>query len=674
VLTPEDDRIPDSPPVCVLSYGLWQQRFASDRGVVGRRFHINGRPFTILGVTPKDFIGFLPGSKTDLYIPRQAVGMAQYSNFLWTFGRLKPGVSVAQAQTSLDVLYHRFERSRAPSAGKASDVQIILKPGGRGFGHLLNQYARPLLLLMTVVALVLLIACANITNLLMARASSRTKEIAVRLAVGAGRARLIRQFVVECVLLVAGGAALGLVLAFWTVHALLALAPHPPGAGALIVDVNPDWRVLLFTLILTALVGVLSSIFPAIQSTHPDLVPALNGEATARLHRRLSFTNVLVVAQVGISLMLLIGAGLFLRSLHNLKSVDPGFDAERLVLLTIDTSLSGYSQSANQNFFDRLMERARNLPGVVSASPGLISPFSGAFSLMRINVPGYLPQPNEIPLIATNWVGPEYFKTLSTPLIGGRMFTEQDGQANRVAIVNERTTAHFWPNQNPVGKHILIGGRELDDCEIVGVVKNVKTESLREEAQAIVYLPFRQSARSHITMHVRVTGATTPVISALMREVHILDASLPVFEVTTMSAQVDRTIAMDRLMAMLTALFAVLAVVLAAVGLYGVMAFVVAGRTREIGIRMALGAGPVQVLGQVMKESMVLTASGISLGVVGALGAARLVSSFLYGLRATDPWTYAALGLFLAGIVSSAAWIPAHRAALLDPMATLRQQ
>ncbi len=670
VLIPEDDRIPDSLPVCVLSYGLWQQRFGADRDVIGRKVQINGRPFTVLGVTPKGFSGFAQGAQTELFMPRKAAGMSQSANFLRTFGRLKPGVSMEQAQASLDVLYHQFEIRGPRRAG----VKIILEPGNRGFVQLVSQYERPLLMLMVVVAFVLLIACANVTNLLMARASGRTKEIAVRLAVGAGRVRLVRQLLVESLLLTTGGAALGMALAYWVDNALLALAPQQVGGRALIVDVDPDWRALLFTLAVTTVVSVLSGIIPAIQSTHPDLVTALKGEPGARVPGRFSVTNASVVAQVGLSLTLLIAAGLFLRSLHNLKSVDPGFDPDRLVLLTIDTSSSGYSQAATQNFFDRLLERARNLPGVVSASPGLVSPLSGNFSLMRISVPGYVPQPNEPPGIATNWIGPEYFKTLSTSLVAGRMFTEQDGQASKVAIVNERAAAHFWPDQNPIGKHIIIRGREPDDYEIVGVVKNVKSESLRDDAQATVYLPFRKSQRALMTLHVRVAGATTPVISALMREVHALDASLPVVEATTMSAQLDRTIALDRLMATLTALFGILAVVLAAVGLYGVMAFLVAGRTREIGIRMALGAGPVRVLGQVMKESIVLTASGIALGVLGALSAARLVGSFLYGLKATDPWTYAALALLLAGIALSAAWIPARRASHVDPMVALRHQ
>ncbi len=669
VLTPEDDRIPGAHPVCVISYGLWLRRFGGDRSVIGRVIRINGQPFTILGITPKEFMGLSQDSQTDISVPLTMSGVFS-SRLLQPFGRLKPGVTIAQAQASLDVLYHRFQ-SMPRSAGKLSDTKVLLRPGNRGLSTLRSQYQRPLLMLMVLVGLVLLIACANITNLLMARAAGRAREIAVRLALGAGRSRLVRQLLAEGILLTISGAALGMALAYWADRALVAITPQRIGGGALRINVTPDWRVLLFTLCVAILVTVLSGIAPAIQSTRSDMGPALKGEMGVRAPGRFSFTNALVVAQVALSLVLLIGSGLFLRSLHNLKSIDPGFDPEQLVVLTIEPS---YSQAANQNFFDSLVERARTLPGVVGASPGLISPLSGEFSFAGIDVPGYLPQPNEPPMILTNWVGPDYFKLLGTPLVMGRSFTEQDGLVNRVAIVNEKTAAHFWPHENPIGKHAIMGRLDRLDCEIVGVVKDVKSESLREEPKAAVYFPFRLNLRPHVTLHVRVTAETAPVISALTREIYTLDPNLPAFNVTTMAAQLNRTIALDRLMATLTALFGLLAVVLAAVGLYGVMAFVVAARTHEIGIRMALGAAQTRVLWQVMRESAALTAIGIALGVPGALWASRGVQSFLYGLSATDPWTYALLALALAGIALSAAWIPARRAAQVDPMIALRYE
>jgi predicted permease len=673
VLTPEDDLRPGTQPVCVISYGFWLRRFGGDPNVIGRDVRINGHPFTVLGVTPKEFIGLNQGVQTDISVPLMAAGMYQNVNWLQTFGRLKPSVSIAQAQASLDVLYHRFEtrqdfESTELRYGKLPDIKVLLQPGGQGLSGLRSQYERPLLLLMVVVALVLLIACANITNLLMARASGRAKEIAVRLALGA---RLVRQLLAESILLAISGAALGMTLAYWMDHALVALAPQRIG-GALTVDVNADWRVLLFTLGISIVVSVLSGIAPAIRSTRPEVGPGLKGEIGVRAPGRFSFTNALVVAQVGLSLVLLIGAGLFLRSLHNLKSIDPGFDPEHMVVLTIEPAYSGYSQAASQNFFATLVERARQMPGVVSASPSNISPLSGDFSIGGIGLPGQ--RLNERTSASTNWVGPDYFKTLGTPLVAGRVFTEQDGLVNKVAIVNGKLAAHFWPDESPIGKHVIIGGRDNGDCEVIGVVKDVKSDSLREGALAALYLPFRQNQRPRLTLHMRVTGSTTPVISALTREIHTLDPNLPASNVTTMAAQLDRTIGLDRLMATLTALFGLLGVVLAAVGLYGVMAFAVAARTHEIGIRMALGAGYARVLWQVMGESAALIGIGIALGVPGALWASRGVQSFLYGLSATDPWTYALLTSALAGIALSAAWIPARRAALVDPMVALRYE
>jgi predicted permease len=546
-------------------------------------------------------------------------------------------------------------------------------------------------MLMAVVGLVLLIACANVTNLLMARASSRAREIAVRLALGAGRARLVRQLLIETMLLTMAGAALGMPLAYGVDHALVVLAPQQIKGSGLIVavnrDVNPDWRVLLFTLGVAIVVGLLSGILPAVRSTRADtragFDAALKGGAGLRPPGRFSFANAMAVMQVALSLVLLIAAGLFLRSLHNLRSVDLGFDPARMVMLTIEPRWSGYSPAASQGFIDSLEQRARNLPGVVAVSPGVVGPLSGEPVATAIDVPGYIPQPNErwrIPegyapsVIPINYVGPEYFKTLDTPLIAGRLFNDRDGRVNKVAIVNQKTAAHYWPHESPIGKHVLMGGRDAVDCEVVGMVKDVKSESLRQDAPPMVYMPFRQSRGQHVRFHVRVAGNAAPVIAALIRLVHELDPRVAAYNVTTMEAQRDRTISLDRLMATLTAAFGLLAVVIAAVGLYGVMAFAVAARTREIGIRMALGASCSRVLRQVIGESAVLTAIGIGAGVPVALWVSRGAGSFLYEVSPADPWTYAALSAVLAGIALSAAWIPARRAARVDPVVALRYE
>jgi predicted permease len=672
VLTPDDDRA-NASPVCVIGYRFWIRRFAGDPTVIGRKVLVNNHPFTIAGIAPKQFLGMDLYEPTDITVPMTQIPQS----FVRAFGRLKRGVSVTQAQASLDVLYHQVETGdyRYSDHTRLSDVKVNLQPGGRGVFILRGQYENPLLMLMAAVGFVLLIACANVTNLLMSRASGRTREIAVRLALGAGRARMIRQLLAESLLLTGGGAVLGTGLAIWTDHALRLLAPWQIGTPIPPeVDVNPDGRVLLFTITVAILVTIASGLAPALQSTRLNFAPALKGETGMLAPRRFSLTNALVVAQVALSLVLLIGAGLFLRSLHNLRSVDPGFDPSRMIVTTIDPGRREYSPAASQRYVTELVERTSRLPGVIAVSPGLISPLSGDFAMGRLRVPGYVPQPGEFAAISLNFIGPNYFKTIGTALVAGRLFSDQDGIVNKVAIVNEKAARHYWPHENPIGRRITTGLRDLLDCEVVGIVKDVKTESLRAEAQPTVYVPFALNSMGHVTLHVRVAGDPGPVISALRQEVHSLDPNLPLRDITTMAAQIDRTIALDRLLALLTTLFGFLAVALATVGLYGVIAFAVAARTREIGIRMALGADRARVLFQIVRESLLLTALGIALGVPAALWASRAIGSQLYGLRTTDPATYIVLSLALTAVALSAAWIPARRAAHVDPMVALRYE
>ncbi len=671
VITPDDDRMPVSPAVCVISYGLWQRRFGEDPDVIGREVRVNTRPFTVIGVTPKEFLGLSEDLRLDISIPLTAAGMSDYATYpVRTFGRLKQEVSRSQAQASLDILYRQIAPESA--SGELSDLKVGLRQGGQGFSGLRTQYEKPLLILMAMVGLVLLIACANVANLFLARTTGRTREIAIRLAVGATRVRLAGQLLAENTLLAICGGALGIALAYWTDTALLAMAPRQIGGGELILDVSPDWRVLLFTLAVAILVSILCGIAPALQSARMDPGLALKGASGLRAPGRLSFNDALVVGQVALSLMLLIGAGLFLRSLHNLKSVDLGLNPEHLVVLTLDPGTSGYSGTASNQLAERLVERARSMPGVVAASPGFISPLSGGIALTHIRVPGSRPHKPES--YDVNWIGSDYFKVLGTPVLAGRMFTQHDGLTNRVAIVNEKAARYFWPDESPIGKHAMIGWEQGDDHEIVGVVKDVKSESLRKDAEAAVYLPFPQNTRPHFVLHVRVAGGTEAMISALLREVRTLAPDVPAFEATTMAAQIGRTMMLDRLMVVLTVLFGLLAIIVAAVGLFSVMAFAVATRKREIGIRMALGADYSQVFGQVMLEGVVLITIGLALGVPIALWASRFAASFLYGLSATDPVTYIVVAVVLAGIALIATWMPARRAAKLDPMVASRHE
>jgi predicted permease len=667
LIQPDDDRA----DVCVIGYRLWQRRYGSDPAVINRTIHVNGQPFTVIGVTPKQFFGLSEYSEMEISVPLAAPGMGGYRvNPVQTFGRLKPGVAIGQAQASLDALNRRISKS---------DVSVLLRPGKQGLSTLRSQYERPLLMWMAMAGLVLLIACANVANLLMAKASGRARDIAIRLALGAGRARLIRQLLAESTRLVFIGAGAGMVLAWWADHALLALAPRPASGGPLMLDVNPDWRVLLFTLAVAIPVSLLCGIAPAIRLTSQAPGPVIKGTAGMPAPGRISFTNALVVAQVALSLVLAISAGLFVRSLENLRSVDAGLNPNGLVVLTINSGSAGYSIVESRRFFEEIVERARHTPGVLAASPGFISPLSGGFAITSVHVPGYQLSHDEPDSFNENWIGADYFQVLGTPLLEGRTLSDQDGATSDVAMINEKAAKHFWPHQSAIGKHAIIGEKDdktdpAKDYEIVGVVKDVKNESLRDDARPAVYLPFRQNHRPYMTLHVRVAGETAPVMSALIREIHAIDPNLPAFNVTTTAAQLDRSLVLDRLMAMLTSLFGALAALVAVVGLYGAMAYAVAARTREIGIRMALGAGRSRMLGRVLAESAALTVIGLALGVPVALWAARFAAAFLYGLSPSDPLTYVALALALTGVALSAAWIPARRAATVDPMVALKYE
>jgi predicted permease len=661
----------DGDQVCAISYRLWQTRFHGDPGVIGRQILIDGQPLTILGVAPKQFHSVHQGDYIDVAYP---LAMAARNAGLRTFGRLKPGVTIEQAQFEIDALYHQIQTSRQPGIlASIADTRVILEPGGQGFAEIREQFGRPLLMLMAVVGSVLLITCANLANLATVRALRRTKEMAVRVTVGAERRHLVGQILTETALLTTVGALFSLAVAYWIDHSLIALAPRQWGGSELIVGVQPDWRVLLFMLGVTLAVSLLSGALPAIQTTQLNPTSAISGATGIRKLGRFSPSDLLVVLQVALAFTLLIGAGLFLRSLQNLRSIDPGFDPDKLIVLTIDATHSGLPLARTKELFDSVVERARMLPGVVRVSPGVISPLSGDYLIGGIRVPGYIPRPHERDAIAFTFVGPEYFTTLGTPLIEGRLFNDQDGASSKAAIINEKTAAHYWPGMSAIGQRLGIGGCQ-GECTIVGIVKSEKTESLREDAPPIVYLPFRANIRPFMALHVRVAGNTTPVIAALVREVHSIDRNLPVRDVTTMATQIDRTLALDRLMALLTTLFGILGVALAAVGLYGVVAFSVNTRTREIGIRMALGATRGNVLFQFLRESGLLIAIGLAVGLLGALLTSRALASQLYNVRATDPLIYIVLAVALSTAALAATSIPARRASKVDPMVALRHE
>ena len=663
LLTPKDDLTPGANPVCVISDALWQRMFGRDPHVAGRAIRLQNREFTILGVEPPSLAHVRTGVAVDVRVPLTMTGAFSRLRIddvsVQPIGRLKPGISVRRAQEELTALYRQTDEEHPANRFQRSPV-VLIEPGARGFTGLIRDFDRPLQLLMVVAGLVLLIACANVANLTMARASARRPEIAVRLALGASRWRIVRQLLTESTLLSICGASAGVILARWADDALIALAPRTGFGTALIVDAPLDWQVLAFTLGVSIVAVVLFGFAPAVQSIRPK----------SSAPQRLSLPKIMVVAQIGLSLVLAIGAGLFLRSLRNLKAIDPGFDPEHLVMMSVDPASAGYADAASWNFLDAVVERTRAVPGVVAASLARISPLGGAAGVTNFDVPEYHAAPDENPVVWMNGVGPDYFKTLGTPLIAGRDFNDQDGRGGqKTVIINQKTATHFWPHENPLGRHVTIGA---SDFEIVGIVKDAKYASLRQAAPETAYTALRSYEPLSFTLHVRVAGPTAPVIAALLGEIRALDRNVPVYNVTTMDAQLDNSIALDRLMAALTALFGSLAVVLAAVGLYGVMAYAVEARTREIGIRMAIGADRARVVRHVMSESALLAVIGIGFGFAGALWASRAAASFLYGLSATDPLTYTALAISLGAVAMAAAWIPARRASRVDPMIALR--
>jgi len=677
LLTPDDDLAPGGHPVCVISYGLWKRQFGANPSVVGSTIQLNRRPYTILGVMPEQLANTRSGVHVDVRIPLMMADdflpghplKDPTWDFLQPIGRMKPGVTIEQSRAALAVLFGEIEAARPTPRFQGKHPVVIVDPGAGGFTRLLQSYERPLMLLMAVVGLVLLIACANVANLMMARSLGRRREITVRLALGASRARLIRQLLSESLVLAMAGASAGTIIAWVGDRSLVAMLPHTSFGSLMVIPLTPDWRVLTFTLGLAVLVGILFGLAPAIQTTQPELRPGLQ---SAFEFRRFSISRIMVVAQIALSLILLVGMSFFLLSLRNLRSIQTGFKPDHVVMMSFDMADAGYSDAANLSFLDLLLERAKSLPGVVSTAPAVVSPLAGVAITDSVSVPGQPASPGEGSRIWMNFVGPEFFTTVGMPLVAGRVFTDRDRHSNHMAVVvNRKAATHFWPNESPIGRHVTIGTM---DCEVVGVVQDAKYSSLREDAPATGFLPINAYPLTRFVLHTRITGDPGRVIGTLTHVVRELAPNLPVYNVTTMDAQLDNSIAPERLMATLTELFGLLAMILAAAGLYGMMAYMVVSRTREIGIRMALGAERRNVLGQVISEATVLTAVGLTLGLIGSLWAGRAVGSFLYDLSSRDPWMYVLPAILLAGISICAVLVPAWRASRIDPMVALRHE
>jgi predicted permease len=709
-LTPDDDRAPGGHPLVVLSYAYWSSRFASDPGVIGRTVVANGLPMTVVGVAARGFDGTDIGQPTQVFVP-----MAMHSGFapgwleqddrrfrwLHAFGRLRDGVTREQAAAGLQPFYRSLlerdvgDKSFANASPDAKrrhlETRIELVPAAHGRSTLRQYVTRPLWILMAMVGGVLLIACANVANLLIARGMARQREIALRLALGASRRRVVQQLIAEGLVLAALGGAAGLVLATW--GAGLLIAAYSMADNPLTISSGADLRILAFTFAIVALTTLLSGLLPAFQSTRPELAPSLKEGAISVLGgQRAGLRKALVATQVALSLVLLIGAGLFVRSLYQLLSVDPGYNVTRVVQFSVDLERNGYQLLRTKQFAKDLLQGLGETPGVQSAAFAAFGLLEGGGWGMGITVEGYQPKPGDRRGSWLNAVSPGYFKTLQLPLVAGREFTARDELTTRnlsfentgtwrwpfrVAVVNETFVKRYLGGRNPLGVHIGIG----DDpgtptpAEIIGIAVDSKYGEIREEPAPQIFFPaLEHDAISELTAYVRTTRDPKEMTSAVRRVVQKLDPTLPVFNVRTFEEQLARSLTNERLFASLSTAFGVLATLLAAVGLYGVMAYAVTRRTREIGIRIALGARGSQVAWRILREATVLVGIGLGLGLGAAWWLTRFVESQLYGVTPHDPWTLAACVVALTAIAGLAVWVPARRAARTDPLVALRSE
>lgn len=690
VLTPDDDRAQGGHPVTVLSHGFWKKRFAADPNIAGKEVRLNGHDFTIIGVARQGFsgtrfVGFIPDVWMPIAMHTQIVAGSEgwlESRGGQSFnvnGRLKPGVTIEQATSAMNTYAQQlavaYPRTNA-------NISVGMVPGGSKTQPaltLLGYIPIVAALMMGIVGLVLLIACANVANLLLARASGRRREIAIRLALGAGRRRLVRQLLTESVLLSLLGGGLGLLMAQWF-NELVPLA-NPQLDFATIdfsYDLALDHRVLGFTMLLSALTGVIFGLLPALQASRTDLVTTLKGAgpAVASGMRRLSLRNLLVVGQVALSLVLLISAGLFIRSTRNVQEMNPGFEPKRIMLASVDVGLQGYDEAKGRSFFKQIVERVKSLPGVEAASIAGPLPLDAYNNGASLTVEGATPRyENERLNVSYSIVGHDYFQAMNTPIVEGRSFTKYDDQnAPRVVVVNETMARRFWPNESPIGKRLRLGGERNPYLEVVGVARDGKYFLLGEPPTEYLFVPHSQNYDGKMTLIARTSGQPETLAEAMRQEVANLDTELPVYGVKTMPKFLDRILSGPKSISALATTFGLIALLMAAVGLYGVMSYSVAQRTREVGIRMALGAGAGAVLRLVLKEGLILVAAGIGIGLVMSALVSRLLGSILYGVSATDAVTFVTIPLVLALVALLASYVPARRATKVDPMVALRYE
>ena len=692
----EDDQVYQGHPVVVLGYDYWVRRFARDPGVVGKKILVNNYPMTIVGVSAAGFAGIDPTRAPQIRVPIQMKPvMAPGWNWVYmdnprtrwvqVFARLKPGQTVESAQGPLQGLFLqiRAHEMTLPGAKDWSAYareqfmkgQLRVERAAIGYSPLRNDFSAALIVLMCMVGLVLLIACANVANLLIARGFMRQREIAVRLSLGASRGQLVRQLLVESLVLSFAGGALGLFVAVGLTRALIAVVPSD--GQPILIQAMPDGRILAFTFGLTLLTGVVFGLLPALRASRPDPWTTLKDTAGALAGGTgsLFLRKGLVAAQVALSFLLLFGAGLFVRSLQNLKTTETGVALDNLVTFQLSPELSGYNQERSTTFYRELLDRLRAAPGVKSAGMAAVSILSGNEWDSSMSVEGHTAKDGEDMQAFMNALSPGYFETMGIPLLEGRDFTLLDAkQEETVAIVNRRFAEHFFKGQSAIGRRLGwgVGPQTKLTIEIVGVVEDSLYEGPREGVRRQVFVPSWGLAGG--TFYVRVQTGSASAYSLVRNTVKGLDASMPVYEMKTLEGQLDETLLTDRLIAMLSAGFGLLATVLASIGLYGVMAFVVARRKKELGIRLALGAERGAVIWMVMREVLILLTIGLAVGVPSAIALGRFVSTQLYGIEPNDPGIAVATVVLLAVVSAAAGLIPAHRASRIDPILALRYE
>jgi macrolide transport system ATP-binding/permease protein len=691
----DDDR-PGAPAVAVVSYGFSQHRFGGTANAVGQPILIDNLPFTVIGVTPPEFFGVDPSSAPDVYLPmhtNELLGAGNQfgfraenylaRNYYWVhvMGRLRPGVSLAQAQAALAPAFQQWVASTATNDQERANLpHLVVKEGAGGLDSLRRRYSKPLYVLLTLVGLILALACANVANLLLVRAAARRREMALRLSVGAGRLRIVRQLLTESVLLASLSGALGVLFALWGIRFLTLLLANGRANFTLHADLN--WHVLGAAIALSFLTGLLFGLAPALQSTRVDVILALKesraGQPAARHTAwRISLSQILVMSQIAISLLLLVAAGLFVRTLANLESVELGFNRENVLLFQVDARKAGHKDPEIAVFYGDLRKRLGAIPGVRDASlseDSLIEAGTG----LPLSLAGTPPNPANRILN----VGPAFFKTMQIPILAGRDVQERDGPGSpAVAVINEAFAKANLGNRNPLGQHLILrepeeGDRLARDMEIVGVCRNARYGGLTKDVPPVAYLAYNQGypRPDQMVYALRTSGDPLLYVNSVREIIHQADARVPVSEVRTQAAEIDQTINQEITFAELCSGFAILTLVIASVGLYGTVSYNVARRTGEIGIRMALGAQRGRVVRMVLREVLGLAAVGLTIGVAAALATSKLVESFLYGMKSNDPLALVGAVAILLGAVTLGGYAPARKASRIDPMAALRHE